>query len=70
MKIVYKDHKAVANFHNLVTVFVSGESIYATDDCKRIILGKYQSEERAEEVFNLLLAAIIHNSDMYFMPNE
>lgn len=54
MLIVSQDQKTSINFNNITEIVVDGKDITITDDIYKTygeIIGTYESEERAKEVF-------------------
>ena len=72
MRIISQNRDISVEFNNVILKICNVSLIYAypyTNQSSAIVLGKYESQERAREVFEDI-HSIIGFKNMFYMPEE
>lgn len=73
MKILNQTRDVIVNLDNIVVMAIDNEdgSIYIQENQYQVVLGNYETNERAKEIFNDIIKTL-KNSDVaiYRMPEK
>lgn len=72
MRIISQNRDISVEFDNVILKICNGSLIYAypyANQATAIVLGKYESRERAQEVFDLIHESLGINM-IFYMPEE
>lgn len=73
MKILNQTKDIIVNLDNIVVMAIDDEdgSIYIQENRYQIVLGNYETNERAKEIFNDIIKALKNNDvAIYRMPEK
>lgn len=80
MYIVNQDRNVLINIDNMLGVYVKGNEICTGENVGLVTLGRYETKDRAKEVFTELLRSHfpaqfsmydgVTNREVYYMPEE
>lgn len=68
MWIIDHERGEIVNTDNVISLYKEDDMVKAFTQPRDILLGRYESNERAREVFNALVCALAY--DTYIMPEK